>query len=146
MAAWLLSAAGVQAEEALVGTWHDEPTLSQLGFIRNTHEFAADGRYRRQMEFLSFCGMGAMQPDCETYTWISSGSYALADTRLTLRVERSTAVLKQVGSAEPVQRDMGQQPVVERFTVELGDGQLTLVNERGEQARLTAGGEILVLP
>lgn len=102
----LISQAG--AEVSLVGSWINQPELSQLGNVQTTLTFRADGSYSQKVDHQSFCGMNAIQPDCVYFWMVIDGSYVTSGTELSLRQENMHDVTLLIGEKEPKTRDQGK--------------------------------------
>lgn len=127
-----LSVAGDVTREALAGTWRAAPELGQMGEVRISYTFGEDDAFSQTADFLSFCGRGAVKPDCEYFRNISEGTYVLQGSVLRLSHRKAGAHLKYVGKAEPMVRDMGMRPMEEEMQVRIEEGQLVLTNRKGK--------------
>lgn len=132
-----LSVAGDVTREALAGTWHAAPEPGQLGEVRISYTFGEDDSFSQTADFLSFCGRGAVTPDCEYFRNISEGTYVLQGSVLRLSHRKAGAHLKYVGKAEPMVRDMGMRPMEEEMQVRIEEGQLVLTNRNGKATVLS---------
>lgn len=125
------------AEEELVdfnvkGSWVAEPELGQLGFIQTTLTFGDGGTFSRKSDFLSFCGIKAIKPDCVYYWMVSEGQYSLNGSLLRLQVKKGTAVMLQEGQTDAVSNDMGMKPVTEELRIGVDQGNLVITNNKGK--------------
>lgn len=135
LGALILSPASL-AEEAVVdvnvkGSWMAPPALGQLGYVQETYTFREDGTFSRKADFKSFCGVGAIKPDCVFYWMTAEGHYTLKGNMMQLRIERGNAVLLQDGQTTPQVRDMEVRPITEDMTLGIDQGNLVFTNKKG---------------
>ena len=132
----LLSAVSLRAvaapEADVTGVWTAEPQLGQLGVIQSSYTFNSDGTFQQKADFKSFCGMGAVKPDCEYFWTVSEGTYSLGVDALTLKHEKMTSILKYQGYAEPQRRDMQMRPMTESMQVSFEGDRMTLTDKKGK--------------
>lgn len=125
------------AEEELVdfnvkGSWVAEPELSQLGFIQTTFTFWDGGGFSQKSNFLSFCGINAIKPDCVYYWMVSEGQYSLKGNVIRLQIKKGTAVMLQEGQSDAVSNDMRVKPTTEEFRIGVDQGNLVITNKKGK--------------
>lgn len=135
-------AQGANGDVDVHGSWVSEPTLGQLGFTRISYTFGGDEHFRQRIEFLSFCGIGAVQPDCVYYWHVVEGRYRVAGSTLTLQLEKMSAVLQQVGSESPTTSDLGLTPTEQALDVQHDADGLVVRYSKGEPLRLRPGPAI----
>ena len=116
----------------VTGVWMAEPQLGQLGMIQSSYTFNGDGTFQQKADFKSFCGMGAVKPDCEYFWTVSEGTYSLGVDALTLKHEKMTSILKYQGYAEPQRRDMQMRPMTESMQVSFEGDRMTLTDKKGK--------------
>lgn len=133
------TAQGADGDVDVRGSWVSEPTLGQLGFTRISYTFGSDEHFRQRIEFLSFCGIGAVQPDCVYYWQVVEGRYRVAGSTLTLQLEKMSAVLQQVGSESPTISDLGLTPSEQALDVQHDADGLVVRYGKGEPLRLRPG-------
>lgn len=149
LACMLFSVAFVQGAHAesgtdavdITGSWLAEPELGQMGMIQSSYAFQADGAFRQKADFKSFCGRGAVKPDCEYFWTVSEGTYTLEAGVLNLQHNRMTSLLKYQGYAEPQRRDMGMRRMQEAIRIVIQGDRMILTDKKGrtlEYVRSTA--------
>lgn len=116
----------------ITGSWASEPQLGQLGFVQVSYTFGQDGTFSQKADFKSFCGMGAVTPDCDYFWNVSQGKYSLNGSVLKLHHEKANSHLKYQGKAEPVLRDMQMQPMTEEMQLGVDQGKLVFTNKKGK--------------
>lgn len=116
----------------ITGSWASEPQLGQLGFVQVSYTFSRDGTFSQKVDFKSFCGMGAVTPDCDYFWNVLQGKYSLNDSVLKLHHEKARSHLKYQGKAEPVLRDMEMQPMTEEMRLSVDQGRLVFTNKKGQ--------------
>lgn len=82
-----------------------EPILGQLGYIQNTYAFKKDGKFSLKQDFKSFCGIGAVTPDCEYFWMVFEGIYSISGNSLVLHTTKGQHVQQRKGESKPIIRD-----------------------------------------
>lgn len=120
------------ADAGVTGSWIAEPALGQLGFIQVSFTFREDGLFSQKLNFVSFCGIGALVPDCEYFWTVSEGKYFLAGKIIHLRHEKARSVQLRKGQTAPQVNDMGMKPLVEEFRFRINQGKLIFTDKNGK--------------
>lgn len=127
-AALLATTLAAGANGNIIGTWVSEPTLGQLGYIQQTYIFRKNGKFSLKMDFQSFCGMGAVTPDCEYFWMVGEGRYAVSGDKLTLHMTRRQRIQQRKGAPHPLVQDDAA-PASMAYTYTLQGNSLTLQNK-----------------
>lgn len=125
------SAEVARAGVDIKGSWIAPPALGQLGYIQETYTFRKDGTFSRKADFKSFCGKGAIKPDCVYYWMIAEGHYTLKGSLLKLRLEKGTAILLQEGDSDPMVRPLDVHVIKEDIKLAVDQGNLVFINAKG---------------
>lgn len=128
----VLHAAEELVDFDITGSWVSEPQLGQLGFVQVSYTFSRDGTFSQKVDFKSFCGMGAVTPDCDYFWNVSQGKYSLNGSILKLHHEKASSQLKYQGKAEPVLRDMKMKPMTEEVRLGVDQGKLVFTSKQGK--------------
>jgi len=125
-----LSATSLRAGGDIVGTWMSEPILGQLGYIQTTYVFRKNGSFSAKSNFLSFCGIGAVKPDCEYFWIVDEGDYLLVSDSVTLTLKTQRSVQQRQGQAKPIVRAEPLQRVVSStYTYQASTKSITLTEK-----------------
>jgi hypothetical protein len=101
----LLATVAASAGGDVTGVWMSEPTLGQLGYVQKTYTFKKDGKFSVKTDFKSFCGQGAVTPDCEYFWMVFEGDYSLSGNSLVLHTTKGQNIQKRKGEPKPIVRD-----------------------------------------
>jgi hypothetical protein len=101
----LMATVAASAGGDVTGVWMSEPALGQLGYVQNTYTFKKDGKFSLKMDFKSFCGMGAVTPDCEYFWMVFEGDYLLSGNSLVLNTTKGQDIQQRKGEPKPIVRD-----------------------------------------
>jgi len=121
------------AATSVTGAWLAEPVLGQLGLIQVSYTFKADGSFSQKLNMLSFCGRGAVTPDCEYFWFVTDGKYTVSGSVLRLHIEKKRDILKLQGQSVPRIRDDGGTPVpaLVEYSIANDQGKLILTDKKG---------------
>lgn len=128
----VLHAAEELVDFDITGSWASEPQLGQLGVVQISYTFSQDGTFLQKLDFKSFCGMGAVTPDCDYFWNVSQGKYSLNGSVLKLHHEKANSHLKYQGKTEPVLRDMKMKPMTEEMQLSVDQGKLVFTSKKGK--------------
>ena len=125
----------------VIGSWVAEPVLGQLGRIQVSYTFKADGSFSKKLDMLSFCGMGAVSPDCEYYWMVTEGNYSVAGSVVSLRSEKGKSIQLRRGQTHPVSSDLKIKPQVEEFILKIEGGKLILTDKKKGESQIFVPGK-----
>lgn len=129
----LSSQAAEKTPADISGTWISDPELAQLGLIQVTYSFNKDGTFKHKLNFLSFCGIGAITPDCQYFWHVTEGRYTADSKALHLHFQKGFSQLLYQGQMVPLIRDMGLQPGSEDIQAMIDEqGNLVLSDKQGK--------------